>query len=211
MLAQQIVFGGTFDPVHRGHIAAAEAVFLALQPQAFRFLPAGDPPHRAGTFAAPADRLRMLELALAAHPQFTIDTRELERPGPSWMSLTLQDLRESCPDDAIVLLLGQDSANSLDQWHEWRSLLELAHLLVMTRPGAEADYSPGLSAELGPRITSDRTELARTRAGKVLTLDVAPVPVSSTQLRACIQDPEALRRMVPDPVAAYIERHQLYR
>jgi nicotinate-nucleotide adenylyltransferase len=209
-LKLRAIFGGTFDPVHLGHLGAAREVRAALAPDHFHFLPAGQPPHRAGTHASPEHRLRMLELALADDPGLDIDTRELERAGPSFMVHTLASLREQYPDDALALILGQDALNGLDRWHEWRRLPELAHLVVMTRPGEAPDYGAPLARELQPRKVSGPDALRRTPAGALLPLAVTPRPISSTEIRERIGDPAALRRLVPDSVAAHIEREHLY-
>lgn len=211
MLTLRAVFGGTFDPVHHGHLAAAREMRDALRVDDFRFLPAGDPPHRDDTFASPGHRLRMLELALAGSEGFGIDRRELERDGPSWMSVTLDSLRDEYPDDALALVLGQDALNGLDRWHDWRRLPELAHFVVMTRPGERPDYSESLSRALTGRFVRDPAALRSAPGGLVLPQAVTPRDISSTGVRACVGDPDALRRAVPDAVAAYIEAHRLYR
>lgn len=209
-LKLRAIFGGTFDPVHLGHLGAAREVRAALAPDSFHFLPAGQPPHRAGTHAPPEQRLRMLELALADDPGLDIDTRELERAGPSFMVDTLASLRAAYPDDALALVLGQDALNGLDRWHEWRRLPELAHLVVMTRPGESPAYGAQLARELQPRKVSDPDALRRHPAGALLPLVVTPRPISSTAIRDRIHDPVALRRLVPEAVAAHIERENLY-
>ncbi len=211
MLTRRAVFGGTFDPVHRGHLGAATEVRDALAIDDFRFLPAGDPPHRDQTFAPPAQRLRMLELALEGRPGFAIDRRELDREGPSYMVDTLASLREEYPDDALLLVLGQDALNGLDRWHEWRRLPGLAHLVVMTRPGERPDYSAALDKELAPRRVDDPERLGQATAGSVLSLAVTPLAISSTAIREGLDDPAELRRLVPEAVAGYIEREGLYR
>ncbi len=209
-LKLRAIFGGTFDPVHLGHLGAAREVQAALKPDTFHFLPAGQPPHRSGTHTRPEDRLRMLELALADDQELGIDTREFERPGPSYMVDTLASLRASYPDEALALILGQDALNGLDRWHDWRRLPELAHLVVMTRPGELPSYGDQLAGELQHRMVSDPEALRRQSAGSVLPLVVTPRPISSTLIRANIHDPVALRQLVPDAVAALIERDGLY-
>lgn len=209
-LKLRAIFGGTFDPVHLGHLGAAREVRAAIAPDTFHFLPAGQPPHRAGTHAPPEQRLRMLELALADDPGLGIDTRELERAGPSFMVDTLASLRRAYPDDALALILGQDALNGLDRWHEWRRLPDLAHLVVMARPGEAPVYGDQLAELLAPRMVEDPDALRWSPAGAVLPLAVTPRPISSTGIRDRIQDPEALRRFVPDAVAAHIEAEGLY-
>ncbi len=210
MLTRRAIFGGTFDPVHRGHLAAAGEVRDALHIEDFRFLPAGDPPHRKKTFAAPHHRLRMLQLALADQPAFGIDERELRRAGPSWMTVTLDSLREEHPGDSLLLVLGQDALKGLHRWHEWRRIPDLAHLVVMTRPGERPAYAPALAEALAGRETRDPAELGRTAAGRLWTQPVTPLDISSTAIRASADAPDALRRLVPAVVADYIEAHGLY-
>jgi nicotinate-nucleotide adenylyltransferase len=209
-LKLRAIFGGTFDPVHLGHLGAAREVNAALAPDTFHFLPAGQPPHRTGTHAPPEQRLRMLKLALANDPGLEVDTRELARPGPSFMVDTLESLREAYPGDALALILGQDALNGLDRWHEWRRLPELAHLVVMTRPGESPDYGEQLARELRPRVVAGPEALREKPAGALLPLAVTPRSISSTAIRDRIGDPVALRRLVPDAVAAHIERAGLY-
>ena len=112
--------------------------------------------------------------------------------------------------DALLLVLGQDALNGLDRWHQWRRIPALAHLVVMTRPGEAPRYSRALEAELAGRWARSPAELAATPAGRVLELAVTPLAISSTAIRACVREPQALRRLVPDAVADYIESHGLY-
>lgn len=205
------IFGGTFDPVHFGHLAAAREVRAALDIADFRFLPAGVPPHRAGTHADATHRLRMLELALADEPGMTIDPRELERPGPSYMSDTLASLRAEYPDDPLCLVLGQDALNGLDRWHEWRRIPALAHLVVMTRPGESPDYPPALAALLERRLVTEPGALRNAPGGRLLRVAVTPHDISSTAVRAAVGDAAALNAIVPAAVADYIEANGLYR
>jgi len=210
-LKRRVVFGGTFDPVHRGHLAVANAAHTALAPDEFRFMPAGDPPHRDRTFASPAHRLKMLDLALKPYPWFTVDRQEIDRNGRSWTSLTLATLRQTFPEDALILLLGQDSANSLDSWHDWECIPELAHLVIMSRPDQVPVYGPQLAREIAQRTVTDTASLGGCSAGLVLPLQVPDVPVSSTLLRKRLATRGSLCDLVPDPVAEYIEQQGLYR
>ena len=152
----------------------------------------------------------MLELCLDEVPGAVIDDRELSRDGPSWMSVTLDSFRAEFPGDALLLVLGQDALNGLDHWHEWRRIPELAHLVVMTRPGESPRYSPALAAELAGRSAPSMEALAATPAGLLWPVTLTPVDVSSTQIRRRVDDPDALRRLVTAPVAEYIEAEGLY-
>lgn len=124
------------------------------------------------------------------------------------MSLTLSGLRQTFPDDALILLLGQDSANSLDHWHDWQSIPQLAHLAIMTRPGESPDYGPQLAGEIKRRTVQDTASLGNRPAGLVLPLQVPAVAVSSTHLR---KTSDAWRKRVPEAVGDYIDQHGLYR
>ena len=153
-------YGGTFDPVHRGHVAIALAVADALQAPV-RLLPAADPPHRAPPGASASQRAQMLDLAVDGEARLCVDRRELDRDGPSYTLDTLVDLRrEFGPEVALVWVLGMDSVCDLHRWHRWKELLDHAHLLGVERPGASvgqgalAQASPEVAAELeGRRCT----------------------------------------------------------
>ena len=210
-LPQIAIFGGTFDPIHRGHLTAARDVRNALECDEFRFLPAGQPPHRQGTVATAGQRLTMLEIALQNERWCSIDPREINRHGPSWMVTTLESLRTDYPQHSLCLIVGQDSANTLDSWHEWRQILQLAHLVIMTRPGESAHYSAGLAAVIEPRMANSPACLKNRASGLVLAIPVTPVEVSSTQVRASIASQTSLKLLLPPAVARYIHQHGLYR
>jgi len=125
------IFGGTFDPVHFGHLRAAVEAREKLGLDDFRLLPAGEPPHRGKTSASAVQRLDMLRLAIAGCPGLQVDDREIRRAGSSFMVDTLEDLRRESPASPLLLLIGQDAANGLDRWHRWPALFDLAHLVVM--------------------------------------------------------------------------------
>jgi len=204
------VFGGTFDPVHYGHLRAAAEVAEQLGVADFRLLPAGHPPHRDGTWAEPRHRLAMLELALAPHADLSVDDREVMRSGPSYMSDTLASIRDEAGDLPIMLCLGQDAANHLDQWHDWQRLLELAHLVVMTRPDSEPRYSEALSAHLEGRRSDAPNDLMVAPAGRVCNINVTRLAISSTDIRDQLAQGRNPRFLLPSTVLAYIWKHGLY-
>ncbi|KAA9130332.1 nicotinate-nucleotide adenylyltransferase [Marinihelvus fidelis] len=205
------LFGGTFDPVHRGHIQVALDASEALEIDDFRLLPAGDPPHRMGTHAPAADRVAMLELALRGYSGLSIDTREVDREGPSYMVDTLEELRQAHPDAPLVLVLGQDAANGLHRWHRWQRLPALAHLVVMTRPGERPMYGGQLGTALAHRETREIARLKDSTAGLLLHLDVSQMDVSSTEIRRRIAAGDPVVTLLPPGVLGYIEEHGLYR
>ncbi len=133
------LLGGTFDPVHYGHLRFADDVRRALGLDEVRLLPARDPPHRAGPAATAADRLAMLRLAVAEFPGLAVEERELRRDGKSYTVLTLEELRHEDPQRPLWLLLGADAFLGLPTWHRWREVFALAHVVVVARPGRGAD------------------------------------------------------------------------
>ena len=209
-----IWYGGTFDPVHHGHLAVARAA-------ADRFgvpvtlAPAADPPHRAATGADAAQRAHMLDLAVAGDPRLGVDRRELLRPGPSWTVDTLDALRVELGDAApLALLLGADSFRSLPTWHAWLRLPQLAHFIVAGRVagGGLDDLPAGLAAMAAGRWARDPDDLARAAAGRLYALDQPLRAESASAVRRAIAagDP-AWHAWVPAPVAAFIESAGLYR
>ena len=205
------IFGGTFDPVHYGHLRAASEVAERLGVDDFRLLPAGRPPHRDGTGAAARHRMAMLELALAPHADLSVDEREVQRTGPSYMSDTLASIRAEAGDLPVMLCLGQDAATHLDKWHEWPRLLELAHLVVMTRPDSEPEYSEPVAAHLADRWVESPDALMAAPSGGVCNVNVTRLAISSTDIRRQLAEGRSPRFLLPSTVLAYILKHGLYR
>lgn len=206
-------YGGTFDPVHAGHLAIARAAAAAFGVPV-TLAPAADPPHRPPPGAAAAHRARMLELAVAGDPRLRVDLRELHRPGPSWTVDTLRGLRAELAADApLALLLGADSFRSLPQWHQWREILSLAHLVVASRGDEPVDRGlpPELAAATEGRWCDSPAALAAAAGGRILALRQPLHPQSASAVRAAIAagDP-GWQGMVPPAVAGYILRHGLY-
>lgn len=209
------LLGGTFDPVHYGHLRAAAEVKRALALSELRLVPARDPPHRGTPSASAAQRKAMLELALAEFPELALDTRELQRTGKSYTILTLQELRREMPARPLVLVMGVDAFAGLPAWHRWEALLDYAHIAVVTRPGTTMD-----EALRGPLVALWRNrhrdgpvELESSVAGTIFALPVTPQPISATAIRAALARGAAseVRGLLPPAVLAYIELHHLYR
>lgn len=204
------IFGGTFDPVHYGHLRAAAEVAERLRVSDFRLLPAGQPPHREGTWADAYHRLAMLELALAPYPDLTVDEREVRRDGPSFMVDTLASVRAEVGQAPILLCLGQDAANRLDGWHRWRDLFELAHLVVMTRPRSRPRYPQDLGELFRERKVQRTRDLMDSPAGRVRHVEVTQLAISSTDIRRQLAVGRDPRFLLPATVLAYIRKHGLY-
>ena len=204
------IFGGTFDPVHYGHLRAAIEAMERLSLTSLRLLPAGTPPHRSQTFASAEHRLAMLKLALQRHEDLWADDREVKRGGYSYMVDTLAEIRREEGDAPLLLLVGQDAANSLDSWYEWADLFKLAHLVIMRRPDSRHVYSGALFKEIQARLVSDPMKLQAVTAGLVMPLEVTQLAISSTGIREQISTGHSVRFLLPDSVIDYIHEHELY-
>jgi nicotinate-nucleotide adenylyltransferase len=211
------LFGGTFDPVHYGHLNAAAEVKHALRLSELRLVPARDPPHRGTPTAGAAHRKAMLELALCEYPTLALDTRELDRTGKSYTILSLEELRREAPDRPLVLIVGVDAFAGLAAWHRWQEIVDFAHIAVVTRPGTslEASLTGPLVQLWQNRHATDRVQLETTPAGGIFAVPVTPHAISATAIRAEVALGKAgiakVRGMLPPAVLAYIELHQLYR
>ncbi|GAB4289281.1 MAG: nicotinate-nucleotide adenylyltransferase [Thiohalomonadaceae bacterium] len=205
------ILGGTFDPVHFGHLRAALEAQEVLGLAEVRLLPCGQPPHREPPRASATDRLAMLELAAAGQPGLRVDRRELERSGPSYMVDTLASLRAELGAAPLCLLLGSDAFLGLPQWHRWRELLQLAHLVVLHRPGWTLESVPVPLAEvLAAHRLATAAALTARPAGGILLQPVTPLDISATAIRAQIAAGRSPRYLLPDAVWDYIRRRDLY-
>ena len=208
----QVFYGGTFDPVHNGHVAIACAARDACDTPV-RMLPAADPPHRPPPGADATDRVAMVELAIAGVPRLLLDLRELERDGPSWTFDTLQALRATVGAEMpIAWLVGADSLVGLPTWKAWRELFTLTHFIVADRCGSRLDsgLAPELATALEGRWTNDADSLRQSPHGRVLRLHQPLQVHSATDLRLRIAGGQPWRHLVAPGVADYIEEHHLY-
>lgn len=204
------VFGGTFDPIHYGHLRTAFEMLQALRFESVRFIPCGDPPHRGTTFAAAGQRLRMVELAIQSQDGFILDDREVRRNGPSYTIDTLSSLREEFPDRALGLIVGMDAFLGLTGWHRWDEILEAAHIIVAHRPGWKApDMGP-----LGELITECGThrvdDLHGSLNGRVHIHAVTQLEISSTEIRELVAAGRDPRFLMPDAVRDEITASDCY-
>ena len=210
------LLGGTFDPVHYGHLRFADDVRRALGIDEVRLIPARDPPHRAGPAATAADRLAMLRLAVVEFPGLVVDERELRRDGKSYTVLTLEELRREQPQRPLWLLLGADAFRGLPDWHRWPEIFALAHVVVVARPGVAltADLPGALADEWRRRLTRDPAVLFSSPAGAIFEERVSPQPIAATAIRAHLARGSkgrlAVAGLLPPAVLAYIDQHHLY-
>jgi nicotinate-nucleotide adenylyltransferase len=190
------LFGGTFDPVHLGHLSVAWEASELLDAEV-RLMPAHVPPHRHAPTASPAQRVAMLNAALQGQDRLSLDTRELRREGPSYTIHTLRELREEQGDRPLVLLLGADAFANLPSWHSWRELFDYAHIGVLNRPGIDAAWSVELAVEILPRRVSDPKVLQELPGGKVIELAVTPLEISATRIRDLLAEGRDPRYLLP--------------
>lgn len=204
------IFGGTFDPVHTGHLRTAHELLTGLDLAEVRFVPSRIPPHRPPTVAPEALRLRMLEAALEELPGFVLDDRELRRPGPSYMVDTLTSLRTEVGAQPLCLLLGLDAFLGVPAWHRFRELTELAHIVVARRPGFNGEIAGEAGALLRSRVITDPRALAAEPAGGVLMFDVTQLEISSSAIRSLVEAGGDPRFLVPDAVRELILKTHIY-
>lgn len=191
------VLGGTFDPMHNGHIAAAEAAIECAELDEVVFVPTGTPPHRGAAIASAAQRLEMGRLAIADDPRFSISDVEVNRAGPSYTVDTLLALRAANPHAELFLVLGWDAASFFRTWHRPDEVIALAPIIVVTRPGHQAP-GPG--------------ELARAglQPGRVILCERPTPAVSASEIREAVRNGRSVAGMVPDAVGRYITSQHLY-
>ncbi|MFH1044726.1 MAG: nicotinate-nucleotide adenylyltransferase [Pseudomonadota bacterium] len=207
------ILGGTFDPVHLGHIALAEAALAELPLGEVLWLPSGSPGHRAPPAANGRDRLAMLRLATAGNPRFRIDDSELDGREPTYAVHTLARLRAQLGNaQPLALLLGSDSFLSLPTWLRWRDLFDLAHVAHVSRPGhvpGEGGPTPELAAEIARRSARGE-QLGASAAGRIASFDMPPLDISSSAVRAALAAGQDTRHLLPAAVLAYIQSQHLY-
>jgi len=199
------ILGGTFDPIHHGHLRTALDVMQGLELEELRLIPLRDPPHREQPSSTPEQRLEMLQAAIAGVPRLRVDWRELDRAGKSYSLLTLQSLREELGDTPICLILGQDAFQGFPDWHKPEQILQLVHLVIMQRPGQP------LQNPYPERLTDNPDELNSSTAGKIYLQPVTQLDISSTRIRGMLQAGQSPRYLLPEAVLAIIERDGLYR
>jgi nicotinate-nucleotide adenylyltransferase len=204
------LFGGTFDPIHNGHLRTAFELREALRLAEVRFLPTGNPPHREHTQASAEIRLALVRAAVAAEPGFTVDDREVRRSGLSYSVDTLTGLREEFPARSLCLILGMDAFLGLPNWHRWREILTLAHIVVAHRPGWKAPLQGPLGEVMVDHGTGAIRDLHEQPAGRIYVHAVTQLEISSTELRQLISRGRDPRYLVPDSVRELLRESGCY-
>ena len=210
------LLGGTFDPIHFGHLRLAEEMGEVLGLQEVRILPAGQPPHRGQPRAAAPHRLEMVRRAVAGNPRFVLDEQEINKASPSYSVETLAALRqERPPETPLVLFMGGDAFMGLTTWHRWQELLDLAHLAVAHRPGfSSAVWEDALPESLRKLLATRRceqpAELMDRPAGKICFHAITQLDISASLIRERALRGKSLRYLLPDSVIDYINENHLY-
>ena len=193
------IFGGTFDPIHYGHLRSAFELLQALRLSEVRFVPSADPPHRNSTFAPARLRYRMVEVAVTDQPGFVVDDCEFRRDGPSYTIDTLTAVREEHPDVSLCLITGMDAYLGLTSWHRWDEILNLAH-----RPGWKLPDTGELGELLAANGTTSVDDLHRSSRGRIYDHAVTQLEIASTEIRALIAAGRDPRFLMPDSVREVI-------
>jgi nicotinate-nucleotide adenylyltransferase len=209
------IFGGTFDPIHFGHLRLAEEILEQAGLRQIRFIPTGTPPHRDSPRVSARQRSEMVRLAIADQPAFTLDEREVARNSPCYTVDTLGELRAELGDaQPLCLLMGGDAFLELHTWHEWEKLFELAHIVVGYRPGYALDERIEVAPELLRKHYRERlcavADMARAPSGGVAELAIPKLEISATDIRRRVAEGRTIRYLLPHAVADYIHQHQLY-
>lgn len=204
--------GGTFDPIHFGHLRPALDVMQNIGLEQVRFLPNKVPPHRPQPWLSSDVRKQLVEMAIADVPQFVLDDRELKREGRSYMVDTLAELKLQFDDACLCLIMGMDAFAGFTQWHQWSSILELCHLIITTRPGVTmfnqdgADFGEHHSM-LQQRIVNGVEGLQQRQNGQILLQSTTLLDISATQIREHLSRGESIQYLLPENVREYLQHH----
>lgn len=202
------ILGGTFDPVHHGHLRLAIEMREALALSAVKLVPAPNPRLRDSPSTPASHRLRMIEAAVEGENHLEVDDREIHREGPTTTVETLRAFRRELGDTPICLIIGADAFSRFDQWIEWEALPELAHIAVAHRPGARLPDTGPVAALVRARKTDDPETLKRSAAGHIIVRKIPALDISSSQIRARLKSGRSIRYLVPDSIINLLKEEQ---
>lgn len=215
------ILGGTFDPIHYGHLRTALEVQQELSLSEVRFIPCGQPPHRPAPLATALQRLSMVRAAIAVHEAFVLDDREIKRDGPSYMVETLKSLKQDFPQESLCLILGTDAFNGIAQWHRWRTIFDYANVVVMQRPEMKhldskhldskhhVEINKHLLSQLKNRIV-DADNLSTHENGAICFVSVTQLDISATKIRQQWQQGKDVQFLLPDSVLKLMQQQDIY-
>ncbi|MBQ4857932.1 nicotinate-nucleotide adenylyltransferase [Pseudoalteromonas sp. MMG007] len=204
------IFGGTFDPVHLGHINMAKQCVKAFNLNTLYFMPCALPAHKTAPGISTEHRINMLSAAIAPYSFFQLDLRELNRSGPSYSLLSLQEIRAEHPTTPIIFLIGMDSFNNLDKWYEWQAITQLCHIVVYERPEQTVTPSEQLKSYMQHAQVNKAHALEQAPAGKLYFLPGDMFDAASSVIREQLKKTNKKNELLPKSVSHYIEQHQLY-
>jgi nicotinate-nucleotide adenylyltransferase len=205
--------GGTFNPIHFGHLRMAQELAESLSLNEVRFIPSANPPHKPPPGVSAESRAAMVRLAIADNPLFKFDGRELQRKGASYTVDTLEDLRKEVGNDAsLVLIMGSDAFTKFNTWHRWQEIISLCHIALVQRPvsSIKETLSNDLETFLHNHYTEHVQDLHEASAGFVTMQAITPLEISSTSIRNTLKNRHSARYLMADSVLEYIRVHQLY-
>ncbi|MDQ7090130.1 MAG: nicotinate-nucleotide adenylyltransferase [Methylococcales bacterium] len=202
------IYGGTFNPIHYGHLRTALEIKEKLAVDEIKLIPCYQPALKNQPSVTASMRLNMLQLAIEGHQGFSCDCREIERRGASYMVDTLASLRTELPKQSLVLLIGNDAFIHLEKWHRWQLLFDYAHVVVMTRPNSQQKR---LNPFLKVRLADNAEQLKQTLAGHLYFQKVTQLAISSTEIRTLLSMKKSPHFLMPDSVINYIQQNKLYR
>jgi len=207
------IYGGTFDPIHYGHLRTNLELCEVLGLNHVRFIPAFLPPHRNNPATEVEHRLAMVAQAIESEPLFVLDDREIKRGGPSYMVDTLKSMRQDFPENPLCLLMGMDAFNGIESWFHWQELLDYAHIVVSQRPDTDFDalelWSESLHA-FYQKHKSNSQSIHHSLAGTIQLESVTQLSISATDIRKRLKNKQSIRFLVPEPVINLIQCYNLY-
>ena len=204
------VLGGSFDPIHYGHLRVALEVLQTLSLSTLKFIPCKQQVFKNHAPCTAVHRVAMLELAIAGVSAFEVETCEIQRETPSYMVETLLTLQQAYPQQALCLIVGADVAQGFDGWHQWQSIFSLAHIVVVTRPDYDIKTIPWLQQRLPQQQVFHPDALHQEKAGKILIFPTSPLAISAQAIRRQLANHHSPRFLLPDAVLNYIHQHHLY-
>jgi len=202
--------GGSFDPIHNGHLLPAVEVAQALALKQLFLMPNHIAPHKSSSHCNATQRCNMVQLAIQNYPLLKIDQRELNRDNASYTIETLKEIRTEHPTTPICFIMGMDSLIQFNSWFQWQDILNYSHLIICARPGWESDFNSTIQALLNKHQTDNIDELHQYLSGKIYFQTTKQYAISSTQIRDNIRHNKPIKHLLPPAVHNYIEKHQLY-
>ena len=205
------ILGGTFDPIHNGHLALATNVLNTLFLDEIRFIPCAIPPHRNTPVASIKQRIAMVKLAIQNNPKFILDTRETKRSGKSYTIDTLKSLRQDFPSSLLCLIIGFDELAIFDTWYQWSDILNTCHLIVVSRPEQHKALNTTIETFLKEHQTKNKSDLIKNSHGIIFEITIEPTHISATEIRKKLSNNEKITHELPQAVYQYIIDNQLYK